>query len=530
MLAVLFRRRASFTFLAVAVALVGFLAFILAAFLAASAASPGVAVAATKKVGVHVRGKEAGAVEKTLAQLLKQHRLAPVKGKQLQAAAKSLKVGLRKDDDLGAVARRLKLRAVVVGDVRDRGKRVEVKVYGADGGVLAEGDWSSAGGPRKLAAAVGRGAWGKIGGAIVEAREAGARDTAGRSRPAERAPIDESFEPAPKPKPAPAPAASAPVAARGEDPWATEPAAAKPPAGGGGKPTLAARDDAGGEGGVVEATPAGERRRPRMDEPEAVESESASAPASGEAPLALDVMAGLRLVSRDLSWVKDVNQSLRPLAMGGAPAAGFQVAWYPGAHFTRGWATQIGVAASGEYVPGIAARTLDGVEFPATDSDYWGGLRGRTPLGPVDAAVTLAYGQHAYFMRSSGAANRATLAVPDVRYTYLRIGADGRFPLPARFAVMGGIAYRYVLDAGKQGYEAQSSMYFPRATVTALDASAAVGYRFMPMLEARAGVDFRRYGLNMHPLTTDMRVVSGGVDHYLAFWLNLAVLLDGGIK
>jgi hypothetical protein len=244
----------------------------------------------------------------------------------------------------------------------------------------------------------------------------------------------------------------------------------------------------------------------------------------------LDVIAGLRVVTRDLRWVKDMGQPpLRPFSMPGAAAVGFQLAWYPAAHFSSGWASNLGIAASGEFVPSVSASTSDGAEYPASDNDYWAGVRGRLPLGALDAMLTVGGGQHAFLLKSgsTAASARADLQVPDVRYTYVRVGLDGRVHLPARFSLQAGAAYRSVLSAGNQNYDLQSSAYFPKATVNALDASASIGWRFVSALEVRAGGDFRRYGLDMHPAATDQRIVSGGIDHYFAGWVGLAVLLDG---
>jgi hypothetical protein len=141
--------------------------------------------------------------------------------------------------------------------------------------------------------------------------------------------------------------------------------------------------------------------------------------------------------------------------------------------------------------------------------------------------VTGAYGQHAFLVHGTQSSNRDALMMPDVRYTYLRVGTDARIRFPPGLSLLVGIAYRSVLDAGTDGHEAQSSLYFPRLTVSALDLSTAFAYRFLPVLEGRVGFDLRRYGLDTHPQTGDTLIVSGALDQYVSFWLNVAVLLDG---
>jgi len=237
---------------------------------------------------------------------------------------------------------------------------------------------------------------------------------------------------------------------------------------------------------------------------------------------------GPRLVSRDLSWHKDLLGVMTPISVGNAPAIGFQGAWYPASHFTRGWLTYLGIVAAGEYTPSATAQASGGASYPASASDYWGGVRLRNPFDGWDGSLTAGYGQHAFLIRSGTAAPRADLAAPDVSYSYLRIGADARVRLPGRFALMAGLAYRHVLSAGTtEGTGAQSQAFFPKATLTAIDANLAVGFRINPLIEARLGADLRRYGFDMHPDAMDMRIVSGAIDQYVAYWLDLAIVLDG---
>jgi hypothetical protein len=254
---------------------------------------------------------------------------------------------------------------------------------------------------------------------------------------------------------------------------------------------------------------------------------SGSAPARPlPPPLALEAGVGPRIVSRDLSWSKDVYNNLDKFSQS-RTAIGFQLAWYPAAHFTASWPVALGLAASGEYLPDGAA-TIGGNQYSTTASDYWACLRLRFPSRFVDPMLSGGLGQHAFQVRDGPTASRADLALPDVRYTYLRLAADVRVRLPANVSLLAGFGYRAVSDGGTNGYEVQSSMYFERLTVTALEASGAVAYRFLGMFEARLGFDLRRYGLDMHPRSTDLPfLVSGALDQYLSFWLNVAVLVDG---
>lgn len=452
-----------------------------AAFPAAAGRRRGAAPAGgSKRVAISLKGTGAGPVAKQIEAALKGHGLVVVPAKQV-------------GNDAGQVAsavRRLKAVAAVTGEVRDNGTRAQIQLHGAEGGVLAEGSWSVAGGQHKLAAAVGRSVWSRFGRAL-EAIPAPA-PAARRSRAEAGSPVASSSPPA-------------------RSSLAME---STPPPG--------ASDAEGSEFGDAPVVP------PRRDPDESLEREGGGGGlGAGAGPAALDVAVGPRLLSRDLSWNKPLRGTLSPVSAGGAAAVGFAVAWYPGAHFTRGWATRIGLVASGEYTPSSDSQA-NGATYATTESDYWGGVRGRIPFESFDGSLTVGYGQHGTFIGAGTNAPRSTLAAPDVAYSYLRLGADLRVSLPARFALMAGLAYRHVLSAGTDGVAVQSDAYFPRATLTAMDANVAIGFRITQLIEARLGADLRRYGFDMHPQpATDPVVVSGAIDQYVAYWLNLAVMLGG---
>src|SRR4051794_31183952 len=242
----------------------GVAAAVLVAVAGVASPSPSPVWAASgKKVGVHVRGKGGPAIEKQIAQVLKRHGLAPVAGRPLAAAARGLHAGLDSDEHLAAVAHRLRLGAIVVGDVRDHGARAQVRAHGADGAVIAEGAWSVAGGGRKLAAAVGRSVWSRIGPALE-----GAESAAPAKRSRKEAAPEPVAEAAPLPPPEPLdarPPSASPLRMETPGPPRAPPAAAP-----------AASDAEGSEfGGTPSAHPAARART------EAVESEAGEPAGAG---------------------------------------------------------------------------------------------------------------------------------------------------------------------------------------------------------------------------------------------------------
>ena len=93
----------------------------------------------------------------------------------------------------------------------------------------------------------------------------------------------------------------------------------------------------------------------------------------------------------------------------------------------------------------------------------------------------------------------------------------GRFGLGRRVALTGRAAWLAVLDTG-----AAPARYFPRQTVSAVEAAAGVAVD-IGEVEVRAGVEYRRYFSSMHPEPGDAYVVGGAVDEYMAATVGFAV-------
>jgi hypothetical protein len=162
----------------------------------------------------------------------------------------------------------------------------------------------------------------------------------------------------------------------------------------------------------------------------------------------------------------------------------------------------------------------------STATDFWLGVRGRMRLGSVEGAVTLGGGQQAFVFHGEGAANRyAITMLPDVKYSYGRAAIDLRIAATSALSIFVGGGVRYVFSAGDDDYLLQTGPYYlPSSKILGLEASAGVGFRVLPQLEARAGFDLRRYQISGG---VNMVGVSSGVDQFTSVWLGLAFLLDG---
>jgi hypothetical protein len=428
------------------------------------------AQAAKRRAGVSVDGPHASAMHAVVVGVLKHHGL------------EATTVDLPSDSQAAveAAAQKGSLAAIVVGQVRDGGKRFKLRVYDSGGDLVGESSWVEAGGLRRLESAVERTLWPRVGGSLSRARAPGASaaSTNEKAPPQEKEHAEEAA----------AEPTKAPTASRSREP--------EPP-------------------GEAEA-PAPKRKKGRaVDEAEEP---------SGPAATALDLGVGLRFVWRDLSW-SPVATTLRGYTLDRAPAVGVSLAWYPLAHFLGGWASNIGIAASVEYAPDLTSQTSDGARYPTTSRDWWAGARGRVVFGVAQASLTLAGGQQAFVFQGQGAALRSNLAdLPDVAYTYARAGADLRLELPQGVTLMLGGGFRDVFDAGDTNFLLQANAYLPDSKIVGFDGTVAVGYRFLGAFEARLGVDLRRYQITAG---TNTYMATGAIDQYLSGWAQLALLVDG---
>jgi hypothetical protein len=430
-------------------------------------------------VGISLDGPHANSVHEVIAATLEHHGFETT----------SVDLDDESESAIAQGAKEGKLAAVLTGEVREGGKRLKLRVYGAGGDLIAESSWAEAGGVEKLVAAIERTLWARVGGPLAKAR-VGATDKGDATTEAKSdrkgARTDEDEDKAEREE-------------RQE----------------------AARAKAESSDEAEESPPPRKRRKKRA----AVEVEAEAADESPRAAgTALDIAVGPRLVSHSIVW-NPLAPSLYAYSLALSPSLGGSIAWYPAAHVTGGWASNLGLASSIEYTPGLVSQTSDGLRYPTTESDYSGGVRGRLLAGAFQAALTLGGGQHTFILHSDGAAQRALLmSLPDVKYTYLRAGLDVRIALPANVALMLGGGYRYVLSAGDHNYLLQASSYFPNATFLAFDVTASAAYRFLPAVEARAGFDLRRYQMTAGA-NNDM--VESATDQYVSYWVQIAVLIDG---
>lgn len=213
--------------------------------------------------------------------------------------------------------------------------------------------------------------------------------------------------------------------------------------------------------------------------------------------------------TRKLTYNDDIFRKLRPYTLGLAPAPRLTAWWHPGAHFTDGLISVFGVGLSLSLPLGLSSTDTSETEYPTRSVMVEGSLRGRIPLGAHEVVVLAGLGNHTYAIETKG---QSDPGVPDVSYTYLRLGAQGRFQILEGFNASATVAFRPLLSAG----EISSSKWFGRATAAGLDAGVALAYEVLSGLDVVIKGELLRYFFSMHPQPNDPWIAGGAVDQYFA--------------
>lgn len=244
---------------------------------------------------------------------------------------------------------------------------------------------------------------------------------------------------------------------------------------------------------------------------------------SDEFPTAIELTILGKIFSRDFTYNDDIHERLRAYNLDAGPAIAFQMRWYPGAHFTSGFASMIGLDLSYERAFGIDSvrglRDGDSYKYPTNAQAFFFGLRGRYLLGDQEFSAVVGYGGHSFTVEPGEAVpGRSNIPeIPRARYRFLRLGLEARLAPVGGLRVTARAAYLPILDAG--GVE--SAEWFPRADISGAEVEGLIGYELDVGLEIWVGVELRRYWYDMHPEPLDPWIAGGAVDQYVGYELGL---------
>jgi hypothetical protein len=248
------------------------------------------------------------------------------------------------------------------------------------------------------------------------------------------------------------------------------------------------------------------------------------------APIAFELAAGARVIHRNFDFhdpLSNYNPSAtKPYAyaLPSAPAPFLDLALYPAAFATRSFAANVGLVAQYERVIGTSTEAPNGgAAFNTVAQQLQLGARVRVPVSEHEIGLTAAYGKQTFQVTATDPGPGAG-SVPNVDYTFAKVGADVRLRLAEVIELGAHVGTRLVFDTGSLGQQ-----WFHKMKTTSIEAGVSLAYRLTPMFTVVAGGDLLRYGFDFNPVPTTAPFVAGGaVDQYLSGYLALRVSFAGG--
>jgi hypothetical protein len=290
-----------------------------------------------------------------------------------------------------------------------------------------------------------------------------------------------------------------------------------------------------------EEAPVDDAGEPAATSSDDAASDASEAPAESESERGLrpiELSVGLRMYNRNFSYTGQTSPGLIPYDLPLAPAIWVAGRIYPGALWSNGPFSNLGIMFRYEY--GIATTTkyqqptnVAGqsvvTELQTSAYEYQVGLRGRLPIGKHELGIFGVYGNQSFVLAGDEDPTKTPYAlVPDVHYHYLRFGLDARFYI-SKLLVGAHVAPRFLTSMKEID---KGGVWFPAATGSGLDMGVLLGWQILPWLTPTLGVDLVRYGFDFNNTPVpqniyDQRVVAGGAtDTYLSGWLGATFNFD----
>lgn len=272
--------------------------------------------------------------------------------------------------------------------------------------------------------------------------------------------------------------------------------------------------------------PAHEARQARDDEGEnealAMETQTEQDEGVDTHPSAIDLAVGARIGTRSFGY-NDSLPGLRGYSLLPSPSIALMGHWYPAAHFNAGALAHLGLEVRADMLVGVSSENEYKQKFSTNSHSLGFAMRGRIPLNKVELGIIGGWGQHAFSVADSGAMDPD---IPDINYSFLRLGADGRYQFNKSIAVQLRAAFLYGLSLG----EISSPAWFPHATGNGIEAEASFQLGVSRLIAFELALGMQRYFMSLNPSEDDpgvqsstLRLAGGALDKYFSSRLGLII-------
>jgi hypothetical protein len=274
------------------------------------------------------------------------------------------------------------------------------------------------------------------------------------------------------------------------------------------------------------------------EEAPADEPTEAEAPPEPEKPrpVPFDVTGGVGFVFRSFAGSNAADDQAGDLQTrdqsGGMATLRLGASLYPAALFTKGFVANLGLIAHFERSLGGKAQRPEGVDFEGLPTELtttltaWDlGARVRLPISMHELGFSVTYGSQLFEIDGGpggpgpiGDDNPTPKPVPDVDYSFVRLGADFTYNM-SKYFFSGNVGFRLVSSAGEDPGQIQNTQWFPESDVGGFDFGLTGGYLITDRITATIGLDLRNFFYSMNNVGDDfgVRPVAGGAtDMYFA--------------
>lgn len=225
------------------------------------------------------------------------------------------------------------------------------------------------------------------------------------------------------------------------------------------------------------------------------------------------VEAGVELAGRFFSYSDGISTNLRRYDAFPAPAAFASVEVYPAGFTTIPFLRDLGIIGSYARMFGLQSKTADGTPIDTLYQRFSVGLRVRIPVSRPTGPVFGVSGQ--YYVHTFDITETSELAgqIPNVDYSAIRAGADGRFPI-GKTAITVGFDWIEPLSSG--------AVYdrFTGAKVHGVAGKLGFGAKLGGGFELRLAAEYARFFSDFDPVLGDAYVAGGALDQYLGLRLS----------
>lgn len=244
---------------------------------------------------------------------------------------------------------------------------------------------------------------------------------------------------------------------------------------------------------------------------------------------ALVVLFGPRVMWRTLNYTGDTNLSSYTSSDQGSPAVNLALSgqWYPGAHKSNRWYSNLGLDLDSDYSMGLKSKLGTGKKVSTTAYEVGIGAIYRMQFGAFQPRVRVGYMKQVFnaHIPTELEAAPTNYHLPAVSYSAVRINLGANIEIVDWLLFDVSLGYLPVLGAG----QLNEAKYGDKVSTSAWETGAGVLLRFKDVYGMRLAVDYRRYkyDFGLADNLSGLQLPKAGTDAYLRTTLSFVYTLPG---